>query len=137
MKRLLVATVLSAIVSVGVGRSSTLADPVDHPLAEPVTVTCGNQTYTIVGPGNAGLIAESTAVAIPSQFAFTLSYTDPETGDPVQETFVQTIGQGKRAGQQDVLTQCSFSETFFDPELGTTVTVNAIVTLFTTPRSGA
>ena len=137
MKRLLVATVLSAIVTVGLGRSSTLADPVDHPRAAPVIVTCGGQTYTIVGPGNAGLIADSTAVAIPSQFAFTFSYTDPDTGQLVQETFVDTVGQGKRAGQQDVLTECSFSETFFDPDLGTTVTVNAIVTLFTTPRGGA
>jgi hypothetical protein len=137
MKRLLCAAVLSAIVAVGVGRSSALADPVDHPRAEAEIVTCGGQTYTIVGPGNAGLIAESTAVAIPSQFVFNVSYTDPDTGDLVQESFVQTIGQGKRAGQQDVLTECSFSETFFDPDLGTTVTVNAIVTLFTTPRGGA
>jgi hypothetical protein len=137
MKRLLVAVVLSAIVAVGLGRSSTLADPVDHPRADTVTVTCGGQTYTIVGPGNAGLIAGSTAVAIPAQFVFTASYTDPDTGDLVQETFVDTVGQGKRAGQQDVLTECSFSETFFDPEIGATVTINAVVTLFTTPRRAA
>src|SRR4029453_7113123 len=117
-----VAMVLSAIVTAGLGRSSTLADPVDHPRAGTEIVTCGGQAYTLVGPGNAGVIAESTAVAIPSQFVFNVSYTDPETGQLVQESFVQTIGQGKRAGQQDVLTECSFSETFFDPDLGATVT---------------
>ena len=136
MKQRILGPVVALALVLGVGASSVRADPTNHPLAEPITVTCGSQVYTVSGFGISGLIAESTAVGIPTQFAGSGSYVDPETDELVEFSFVDRVGQGKRTGQQDALTECSFTENFFDPELNADVTIEIVVTVFLTPRGG-
>jgi hypothetical protein len=134
MKQLVLGPLVALALILGVGMGSVRADPSNHPRADPITLECGGQVYTIVGPGTAGLVADSTSVFIATRFEFVDTYTDP-TGEVVTEAFSFSIGNGKRTGQQDTLTQCTFEETFVDPELGE---VNSVVTvtLFATPRGG-
>ena len=135
MKHLVLGPLVAVALILGVGLEAVRADPTNHPRAEPLTLRCGGQTYTIVGPGSAGLVAGSTAVFIAIQFEGIDTYTDPTTGEEVEVPFSFSIGKGKRTGQQDVVTQCSFEETFDDPVVGE---VNSVVTvtLFATPRGG-
>ena len=135
MKQLVLGSLVAVALVLSDGVGSVRADPTNHPPAEPIVVTCGGVTYTIVGPGSAGLVAGSTTVLIATTFVFVDTYTDPTTGEVVEVPFEFSIGNGKRTGQQDVLTQCTFEETFVDPVVGV---VNSVVTvtLFTTPRGG-
>ena len=136
MKQLVLGPIVALALILGVGMGSVRADPSNHPLSDPITVTCGDQIYTVTGFGISGLIAESTAVGIPTQFAGSGSYVDPETDELVEFSFVDRIGQGKRTGQQDALTECTFTEVFFDPAVGAVVTIVITVTVFITPRGG-
>lgn len=135
MKHLVLGPLVALALILAVGVGSVLADPTDHPRADPITVTCGGVVYTIVGPGSAGLVAGSTTVLIATRFEFVDSYTDPETGEMVEQSFEFSIGNGKRTGQQDVLTECTFTERFVDSDLGPVISV-VTVTLFTAPRGG-
>jgi hypothetical protein len=135
MKHLAIGPLVALALILAVGVGSVRADPTDHPRAEPITVTCGGVVYTIVGPGSAGLVAGSTTVLIATRFEFVDSYTDPTTGELVEVPFSFSIGGGKRTGQQDVLVECTFTQSFVDPVVGPVVSV-VTVTQFTTPRSG-
>ena len=131
MKQLVLGPLVASALLVGVGVGVVRADPTNHPLSEPITVTCGDQVFTVTGFGVSGLVAESTAVGIPTQFAGTVSVEGV-----VVDTFVDLVGKGKRTGQQDALTECTFTEVFFDSELGAEVTIDFVVTVFITPRGG-
>ncbi len=135
MKQFVLGPLVAVALILGVGMGAVRADPTNHPRADPIILECGGQVYTIVGPGTAGLVADSTSVFIATQFEGIDTYTDPTTGEEVTETFSFSIGKGKRTGQQDALTQCTFTETFEDPVVGV---VNSVVTvtLFATPRGG-
>ena len=134
MKQFVLGPLAALALLLGVGFETVRADPTNHPLSEPITVTCGDQVFTVTGFGISGLIAESTAVGIPTQFAGSGSFVDPESGELVEFSFVDRIGQGKRTGQQDVLIECTFTEIFFDPAVGAEVTIDIVVTVFVTPR---
>jgi hypothetical protein len=135
MEQLVLGPFVALALLLGVGAGAVHADPTNHPRADHIVLTCGGQTYTIVGPGSAGLVAGSTAVFIATQFEGIDTYTDPTTGEDVEVPFSFSIGKGNRTGQQDELTTCTFSETFTDPVVGV-VNSEVTVTLFATPRSG-
>ena len=54
------------------------------------------------------------------------------TGEPVTVVDAFTVGQGKRAGQQDRLVDCTYEATFSDPEVGP-VAVDGTVTVRLAP----
>ena len=115
------------------------ADPVNSKNAQIFTIDCGGELVTVSTISNNNSIVVhvvgTTRNFVVTQIAGTGTFTDPETGEVVQEEFVDPIGQGKKKGLQGSLTTCTTTLTFEDPEVGT-VTVDLTVTGFFTPRRG-
>ena len=101
----------------------------------PQPVTCGGQTYVVVGGvGAAAQVVAGTATLIPAAFVQVSSWTDPATGQTVTQTDAFSIGTGRRTGQQGDRVDCAYTADFVDPAVGT-VRVTGTVTGFFTPRS--
>ena len=129
MRRMTMAAALATALLLTFGLSGTLADPVNNPNAEFIILTCGGEEIEIVvGGGLAAQVVDGTGVLIPTAFSFVGTFVDPETGEEIAVNDTFTIGQGKRVGQQDALTTCTFPIN----EAGFTGT--GTVTLFMTPR---
>jgi len=116
---------------------TALADPVNGANAASFTLTCGNQTITVVTPSANAAIAQvigTTSVGVATEVNVSLTFIDPDTGQPVTttQTVIYGAGHGKAQGLQNRLTTCSSTFTFEDPEVGT-VTVTLSVTQFLTP----
>ena|SRR6266536_6494021 len=116
---------------------TALADPVNGANSAVLTLTCGDQQITFVTPGESSAVGQvigTTSVGVVSKVELTLSYTDPNTGQPVTTTQTAILGaeHGNAQGLQDRLTTCSTTGSFEDPDLGT-VTVIFSVTQFLTP----
>jgi hypothetical protein len=96
------ASALALLLTAGLGLAA--ADPANSPNEMELTLVCDHgQTYHLIaGAGSSGHIVESTGVVIPVAFGEV------------------PIGNGKRIGQQNVLTTCTF--------------LGESVTLFVTPR---
>ncbi len=132
---LLAATMaIAAVLAAGVAS----ADPINSKNAQIVTLDCGGEQVTVVTLlNNRSVVANvvgTTGNFVATQFAGTVTFTDPETGEVVEEEFVDPIGQGQKKGLQGSLTTCETTLTFEDPE--GTVIVDITVTGFFTPRTG-
>ena len=107
--------------------SGALADPTNGTHKERFPVTCAGTTYQVVGgKGAAAQVEDSQDVLVPAAFVQVSSWTDPDTGEPVNQVDAFTVGQGNRTGQQGRLITCTYTATFDDPEVGA-VMVNGTV----------
>ena len=134
------ALVLAVVMVMAVfGSGIAAADPINSKNAQITTLNCGGEQVTVVTlVNNRAIVANvvgTTGNFVVTQIAGTGTFTDPETGEVVQEEFVDPIGQGKKKGLQGSLTTCETTLTFEDPEVGT-VTVDLTLTGFFTPRRG-
>jgi hypothetical protein len=135
---LLVATM---VVTVGLAVGIAAADPLNSKNAVIFTLDCGGEEVKIATKLNGtvvGHVVDSTANFVATRFEGTLTFTDPETGDVVEEELDEPIGKGQKQGLQPSLTTCHQEEPtiFEDPELGT-VTLDLTVTGFFAPRGGS
>jgi hypothetical protein len=132
---LLAAMALALVVAAGVA----FADPINSKNAQIITFNCGGEQVTAVSVINnraaAVNLVGTTGNFVATQFAGTVTITDPATGEVVfEDAFVDPIGQGKKNGLQGSLTTCETTLSFEDPE--GTVTLDLTVTGFFTPRAG-
>ena len=135
---LLAATmVITALLAVGIAS----ADPLKSKNALILTFDCGGEEVTVATLVNNNAVAfnvvDSTSNFVATRFEGTTTFTDPVTGEVVEEEFDVPVGKGKKRGLQRSLTTCETTlPPFEDPELGT-VTVDLTLTGFFTPRRGA
>ena len=115
----------------GGGRAA--ADPVANSHKETFPVACAGQTYLVVaGPGAAAQAVDATDVLVATAFVQVSSWVDPATEETVTVVDAFSVGNGKRAGQQDRLVACTYEAAFSDPELGP-VAVHGTVTVRLAP----
>ena len=137
---LLAATmVITALLAVGIAS----ADPLKSKNALILTFDCGGEevveVVTLVNNSAVAFnVVDSTSNFVATRFEGTTTFTDPETGEVVdEEEFDVPVGKGKKQGLQRSLTTCETTlPPFEDPELGT-VTVDLTLRGFFTPRRGA
>jgi hypothetical protein len=134
---LLAATmVITALFAVGIAS----ADPLKSKNAQILTLDCGGEEVTVVTLFNNNAVVnnvvDTTANFVLTRFEGTATFTDPETGEVVEEEFAGTVGKGKKQGLQRSLTTCDTSFTFEDPEVGT-VRLDLTADGFFTPRGGS
>ncbi len=136
MRRAVLLAATMAIVAVlAVGMAS--ADPVNSKKAPIVTFDCGGEQVTVtflLNPSVVFNVVDTTGSFVLTRAEGTATFTDPETGEVVQEDFVFR-GEGQKEGLQDSLTTCTTTITFQDPVVGP-VTVDFTFTGFFTPRKG-
>ncbi len=134
---LLLAAMASALV---VASGVASADPINSKNAQIITLDCDGEQVTAVSviTNNAAAVnvLGTTGNFVATEFAGTVTITDPKTGEVVfEDVFVDPIGQGQKEGLQGgSLTTCTTTLTFEDPE--GTVTLDLRVTGFFTPRKG-
>ena len=137
MRRAVLLAATMAIVAVlAVGMAS--ADPVNSKKAPISTFDCGGEQVTVtflLNPSVVFNVVDTTGNFVLTRVEGTATFTDPETGEMVEDEFVETIGKGEKKGLQGSLTTCDTTITFEDPEVGT-VTVDFTFTGFFTPRKG-
>jgi hypothetical protein len=127
------ALALALLLWAAAGAVPAAADPVANSHKETFPVACAGQTYLVVaGPGVAAQVVEATDLLVATAFVQVTSWVDPATGETVTVVDAFTIGNGKRAGQQDRLVDCAYQATFTDPELGP-VAVDGTVTVRLAP----
>ncbi len=137
MRRAVLLAATMAIVAVlAVGMAS--ADPVNSKKVQISTFDCGGEQVTVtflLNPSVVFNVVDTTGNFVLTRIEGTATFTDPETGEMVEDEFVETIGKGEKKGLQGSLTTCDTTITFEDPELGT-ITVDFTFTGFFTPRKG-
>ena len=138
MRRAVLLAATMAIVAVlAVGMAS--ADPLNSKNVDIFTIDCGGELVTVSTISNNNSVVVhvvgTTGNFVATRIAGTATFTDPETGEIIEEEFEFPIGKGKKKGLQGSLTTCTTTRTFEDPEVGT-VTVDLTVTGFFTPRRG-
>jgi hypothetical protein len=138
MRRAVLLAATMAIVAVlAVGMAS--ADPVNSKNAQIFTLDCGGEEVTVATLFNNRAVVvnvvDTTGNFLFTRIEGTATFTDPETGEAVEEEFVETIGKGKKKGVRRSLTTCDTTISFEDPEVGT-VTLDLTFTGFFTPRRG-
>jgi hypothetical protein len=138
MRRAVLLAATMAIVAVlAVGVAS--ADPQNSKNAQIVTIDCGGEQVTIATVFQSRAVVlnvvDTTGNFVLTRIEGTETYTDPETGEVVEEEFVDRIGKGKKKGLGRSLTTCDTTLFFEDPEVGP-VTVDLTLIGFFTPRRG-
>jgi hypothetical protein len=138
VKRLALALAMAAIITVlGVGIGS--ADPINSKNVQRFHLDCDGEQITVVTIfQNDAVVANiegSTGNFVITRLSGTFTYTDPQTGEEVTESFDLPIGNGSQAGLQEDLISCTTPRIVQDPELGT-LTVDLTLTGFLTPRRG-
>ena len=132
---LLAATAIVAVLAAGMAS----ADPVNSKNAQIFTIDCGGEQVKVAAIAhNRSVVVNvvgTTGNFVLTRVEGTETFTDPETGEVVEEEFVITIGKGAKRGLERSLTTCDTTLSFEDPELGT-ITVDLTVTGFFTPRRG-
>ena len=137
---LLAATLgIMAVLAVGIAT----ADPVNSKNAVTLTLEdCGGeedvQIVTKFNGTVVGHVVGSTDNFVVTKFEETRTYTDPETGEVVQDFIVSPVGEGQKQGLQPSLITCHQEEPiiFEDPELGTVI-ADLTVTGFFSPRGSS
>ncbi len=133
---LLAATVvITALLAVGIAS----ADPLKSKNALILTFDCGGEEVTVATLVNNSAVAfnvvDSTSNFVATRFEGTTTFTDPETGEVVEEEFEVPVGKGKKRGLQRSLTTCETTlPPFEDPELGTGTVDLTLTGFFTTNR---
>ncbi len=132
----------AALLAAGIG--TVAADPLKNPrLLVPASCEVDGEVeefvFVINGEGVAGHIIGETGNIIPVQDTSTYRYRDPVTGEMVEETVVDQLGQflkndSNKKGLRGDLKTCKGSVEYEDPEFGT-VKVDFTIKAFFTPRS--
>jgi hypothetical protein len=127
MKRWM-ATAAIVLGLLGAAMAPAYADPTNAPNVEPIDITCGETTYTVVvvpgvGMWTPALVTTSNQVLVPVSFEFTL--TNLATGETEQEAF------SKEVANRVATTTCTFSETF--TEGGVTFEFSGVVEVLSQP----
>ncbi len=139
MKRLVLFSVTAAMLTALAVGGMASADPVNSKNAQIITLDCGGEEVTVATVFQSRAVAVNvvgtTGNFVATRIEGTATFTDPETGEVVEEEFVDRIGKGKKKGLGRSLTTCDTTLSFEDPELGT-ITVDLTVTGFFTPRRG-
>ena len=138
MKRVAFVIAIAAIITaLGVGIVS--ADPINSKNVQRFHLDCGGEQITVVtifqNAASVSNIEGSTGNFVITRLSGTFTYTDPQTGEEVTESFELPIGNGSKAGLQEDLISCTTPRIVEDPELGT-LFVDLTVTGFLTPREG-
>jgi hypothetical protein len=138
VKRLALMLAMAAIITaLGVGIGS--ADPVNSKNVQRFHLDCGGEQITVVTIfQNKALVANiegSTGNFVITRLSGTFTYTDPQTGEEVTESFDEPISNGPQVGLQEDLISCTTPRIAEDPELGT-LFVDLTLTGFLTPRGG-
>ncbi len=131
---LLAAMALALVVASGVA----FADPINSKKAPIVTFDCDGEQVTVtflLNPSVVFNVVDTTGNFVLTRIEGTATFTDPETGEMVEDEFVETIGKGEKKGLQGSLTTCDTTITFEDPVVGT-VTTDFTFTGFFVPRKG-
>ncbi len=131
----------AALLAAGIG--TVAADPLKNPrLLVPASCEVDGEVeefvFVINGEGVAGHIIGETGNIIPVQDTSTYRYRDPVTGEIVEETVVDQLGQFLKndfneEGFTEDLKTCRGTVTYDDPELGQ-VKVEFEIQAFFTPR---
>ncbi len=133
---MLLAATMAIVAVLAVGMAS--ADPVNSKKVQIVTFDCGGEQVTVTfleNPSAIFNVVDTTGNFVLTRADFTSTFTDPETGEVVEEEGVFLVGQGQRKGLQGSLTTCDTTITFQVPEVGP-VTLDLTFTGFFTPRKG-
>jgi hypothetical protein len=138
VKRLALMLAMAAIITaLGVGIGS--ADPVNSKNVQRFHLDCGGEQITVVTIfQNKALVANiggGTGNFVITRLSGTFTYTDPQTGEEVTESFDEPISNGPQVGLQEDLISCTTPRIAEDPELGT-LFVDLTLTGFLTPRGG-
>ena len=138
MRRAVLLAATMAIVAVlAVGMAS--ADPLNSKKVQLYELDCGGEPITVATIFNNNSIVvhevDTTGNFVATRVEGTFTFTDPDTGEIVEEEFAVPTGKGKKKGLRGSLTTCTTTDTFEDPEVGT-VDVDLTVTGFFTPRRG-
>ena len=138
MRRAVLLAAATAIVAVlAAGMAS--ADPVNSKNAQIFTLDCGGEEVAVATNFTSNSVVanvvDTTGNFVLTRVQGTETFTDPETGEVVENEFEFSIGQGEKRGLGRSLTTCDTTLSFEDPELGT-ITVDLTVTGFFTPRRG-
>ena len=100
------------------------ADPVRNPKLIRFTFNCDGHEFRVVsirGPNTVLQLEADTGVLIQAKADVTITYTDPETEQPVTitfPTFTSGPAHGQAQGLQGDLITCSGTGTTQDPDLG-------------------
>ena len=139
MKRLVLFSVTAAMLAALAAAGMASADPVNSKNAQIITLDCGGEEVTVATVFQSRAVAVNvvgtTGNFLATRIEGTATFTDPETGEVVEEEFVVTVGKGGKRGLGRSLTTCDDTVSFEDPELGT-ITLDVSVTGFFTPRKG-
>lgn len=131
--RTLVAIIVALTLTTIWGASLVSAAPTNAKKAQTLTLVCGGLSFEIVLNGNGtftpGHIIGDTQKFIP--VSISIVATDASGAVLFQDT---TTKGGQRKGQQGSLLNCTFSDTFTDPDLGE-VTISGEAVAFMTPRN--
>jgi hypothetical protein len=138
VKRVALVIAMAAIITaLGVGIGS--ADPINSKNVQRFQFDCGGEQITVVTIfQNSAAVANIEGITgnfVATRLSGTFTYTDPQTGEEVTESFDSPIGNGKKAGLQEDLISCTTPRIVEDPELGT-LFVDLTLTGFLTPRGG-
>ncbi len=136
-KAVLLAATMAIVAALAAGMAS--ADPLNSKNVQFYELDCGGEPVTVatVFNNNSIVVHEvgTTGNFVATRIEGTFTFTDPETGEIVEEPFDIPTGKGKKEGLGGTLTTCTTTDTFEDPEVGT-VNVDLTVTGFFTPRRG-
>jgi hypothetical protein len=138
VKRLALMLAMAAIITaLGVGIGS--ADSGNSNNVQRFHLDCGGEQITVVTIfQNKALVANiegGTGNFVITRLSGTFTYTDPQTGEEVTESFDEPISNGPQVGLQEDLISCTTPRIAEDPELGT-LFVDLTLTGFLTPRRG-
>jgi hypothetical protein len=138
VKRVALVLAMAAIITaLGVGIGS--ADPINSKNVQRFQADCSGEQITFVTIfQNAAVVANiegSTGNFVITRLSGTFTYTDPQTGEEVTESFDDPVSNGPQVGLQKDLISCTTLRIVEDPELGT-LTVDLTLTGFLTSRGG-
>lgn len=134
---------VSAIVMVAVlavaNIGPALADPIKNPNAVHFALTCGGQEFTVVSanePTATIHIVGETKVLVATEATLITTFTDPQTGETITDSFTQIFGagHGQAQGLQENLITCTHTLVVEDPDVGP-VTFDLIATFMKTPNN--
>ncbi len=136
-KAVLLAATMAIVAALAAGMAS--ADPLNSKNVQFYELDCGGEEVTVATIFNNSSIVvhevDTTGNFVAMRIEGTFTFTDPVTGEIVEEPFDIPTGKGKKKGLGRSLTTCDTTLFFEDPEVGP-VTVDLTLIGFFTPRRG-
>ncbi|MFN8456592.1 MAG: hypothetical protein U0401_18310 [Anaerolineae bacterium] len=116
-----------------------LADPINNPHAVHFVLTCDGQEFTVVSanePTPTIHIVGETNTLIATEATLNTTFTDPQTGETITDSFTKVFGagHGQAQGLQKRLITCTNTIIVDDPDVGP-VTLELIATFMKTANN--